>query len=195
MTTTPQLEKLHSYCQRLRLYQLAAELPARLEPAAKKDLGYADFLDDLLTREVQSKQQKHLTMRVSMARFPFHKTLREISIATSGENCVTADNVITAPLGQGRNALPLTGGDLAVSGRLSRTHFSLRRPHDGVDGAAALGRSRSVETMPRGKRTRSRGVSHAASAPVGSHTSRPFRGRRYDRYRLLFWLAASGPHP
>jgi transposase len=75
MTTTPQLEKLHGYCQRLRLYQLAAELPARLEQAAKKDLGYADFLDDLLTREVQSKQQKHLTMRVSMARFPFHKTL------------------------------------------------------------------------------------------------------------------------
>ena len=73
--TTPQLEKLHGYCQRLRLYQLAAELPARLEHAAKKDLGFADFLDDLLTREVQAKQQKHLTMRVSMARFPFHKTL------------------------------------------------------------------------------------------------------------------------
>src|SRR5260370_16516613 len=51
------------------------ELTAPLEEAAKKEVSYADFLDDLLTLEVGSKSQKHLAMRIAMARFPFHKTL------------------------------------------------------------------------------------------------------------------------
>jgi DNA replication protein DnaC len=36
---------------------------------------YSDFLDELLALEIRSKAEKHLTMRVSMARFPFQKTL------------------------------------------------------------------------------------------------------------------------
>ena len=73
--STPQLERLHEHCHRLRLYQIENELTARLEQAAKKEVSYADFLDDLLTLEVGSKSQKHLAMRIAMARFPFHKTL------------------------------------------------------------------------------------------------------------------------
>jgi DNA replication protein DnaC len=72
---TPQIERLRSHCQRLRLYQVEAELATLLEQASKKELSYSDFLDELLSMEVQSKTQKHLTMRVNMARFPFHKTL------------------------------------------------------------------------------------------------------------------------
>jgi len=73
--TTPQLERLAAHCQRLRLYRVQVELPTLLEQAAKKDVSYADFLDDVLTHEVQSKTEKHLAMRVAMARFPFQKTL------------------------------------------------------------------------------------------------------------------------
>jgi DNA replication protein DnaC len=73
--STPQLERLHEHCQRLRLFQLAQELTARLEQAAKQELSYADFLDQLLALEVGAKTQKHHQMRISMARFPFHKTL------------------------------------------------------------------------------------------------------------------------
>lgn len=72
---TPQFERLQAHCQRLRLYQVAAELPTRLEQAAKQEVSYAEFLDDLLTREVQAKSDKHLAMRLAMARLPFHKTL------------------------------------------------------------------------------------------------------------------------
>ena len=78
MTTshlTPQLERLSTHCQRLRLHRVAAELSAVLEQAAKKDVSYADFLDDVLAREVEAKQEKHQAMRVMMARFPFQKTL------------------------------------------------------------------------------------------------------------------------
>jgi len=73
--STPQLERLHDHCRRLRLPQLEQELPARLEQAAKKQLSYADFLDQLLAAEVGAKTQQHQQMRITMARFPFQKSL------------------------------------------------------------------------------------------------------------------------
>ena len=73
--STPQLDRLRAACHRLRLYQIEAELGSVLEQAAKRDVSYADFLDDVLGREVGAKTQKHLAMRIAMARFPFQKTL------------------------------------------------------------------------------------------------------------------------
>ena len=73
--STPQLQRLHEHCHRLRLFQVAQELAARLEQAAKRELSYADFLDELLALEVGSKTEKHHQMRIAMARFPFQKTL------------------------------------------------------------------------------------------------------------------------
>ena len=73
--STPLLQRLHAHCHRLRLYRVEAELTTLLEQSAKRDLGYADFLDELLALEVRAKAEKHLAMRTAMARFPFHKTL------------------------------------------------------------------------------------------------------------------------
>ena len=73
--TTPQLDRLATHCQRLRLHRVEAELATLLEQAAKRETSYADFLDEVLALEVRSKQEKHLAMRVAMARFPFQKTL------------------------------------------------------------------------------------------------------------------------
>ena len=73
--STPQLERLREHCHRLRLYQVEQELSARLEQAAKQELSYADFLDQLLAGEIDSKTYKHHQMRIAMARFPFQKTL------------------------------------------------------------------------------------------------------------------------
>jgi len=72
---TPLLERLAEHCDRVRLYQVEKELTARLEQAAKSELSYADFLDQLLALEVGSKTEKHHQMRIAMARFPFQKTL------------------------------------------------------------------------------------------------------------------------
>lgn len=69
--TTPQLERLAAHCQRLRLHRVEAELSTLLEQAAKRERSYSDFLDELLRLERRSKHEKHLAMRVSMARFPF----------------------------------------------------------------------------------------------------------------------------
>lgn len=73
--STPQVDRLQAHCQRLRLYQVAAELPILLEQAATQEVSYAAFLDDLLAREVRAKSDTHLAMRLAMARFPFQKTL------------------------------------------------------------------------------------------------------------------------
>lgn len=75
--STPQLDRLHSYCQRLRLHQLAHDLPTLLDQAAKQDRSYSDFVEELLSREIQAKGTKHLAMRLTMARFPFQKTLEQ----------------------------------------------------------------------------------------------------------------------
>lgn len=75
--STPQLDRLHSYCQRLRLQQIAQDLPTLLDQAAKQDRSYSDFFEDLLSREIQAKGAKHLAMRLAMARFPFQKTLEQ----------------------------------------------------------------------------------------------------------------------
>ena len=45
-------------------------LPPAWSRRRKRICSYADFLDDLLTLEVGSKSQKHLAMRIAMARFP-----------------------------------------------------------------------------------------------------------------------------
>ena len=73
--TSPQMVRLDEHLQRLRLNTVRERLEALLQEATKKELSYADFLDGLLTEEVSAKTAKHVTMRTSLARFPFIKGL------------------------------------------------------------------------------------------------------------------------
>ena len=75
MTATPQLARLDEHLQRLRLFKVRERLEALLQDATAHELSYADFLDQLLTEEVAAKTTKHITMRTSLARFPFVKGL------------------------------------------------------------------------------------------------------------------------
>jgi DNA replication protein DnaC len=70
-----QMERLQENLQRLRLFKSRERLEALLQEATTKELSYADFLDTVLTEEVVSKTQKNITMRTSLARFPFVKGL------------------------------------------------------------------------------------------------------------------------
>jgi DNA replication protein DnaC len=73
--STLQIERLQEHMQQLKLTRTAIELPALLDEAGKKELAYSDFLDELLTRELAARQERHTAMKTAMARFPFHKTL------------------------------------------------------------------------------------------------------------------------
>ncbi len=74
-TLTAQVERIQEQLQRLRLIRLAAELPALLQDASKKDLAYSDFLEEVLSREIAAKHERLTTMKTAMARFPFQKSL------------------------------------------------------------------------------------------------------------------------
>jgi DNA replication protein DnaC len=70
-----QLERVSEHLQRLRLFKSRERLEALLQQAATKELSYIDFLDQVLTEEVAAKTAKNITMRTSLARFPFVKGL------------------------------------------------------------------------------------------------------------------------
>ena len=73
--TPAQLERLGEQLQRLRLFKSKERLEALLQEAASQELPYADFLERVLSEEVASKTAKHVSMRTSLARFPFVKNL------------------------------------------------------------------------------------------------------------------------
>jgi len=70
-----QLERLGEHLQRLRLFKSRERLEALLQQAAAEEMSYADFLDRVLGEEIASKTAKNISMRTSLARFPFVKTL------------------------------------------------------------------------------------------------------------------------
>ena len=74
-TLTAQIERIQEQMQRLRLIRLVDELPSLLQEASKKDLAYSDFLEEVLSREIAAKHERHTAMKTAMARFPFQKTL------------------------------------------------------------------------------------------------------------------------
>jgi len=135
--STPQLQRLHTQCQRLRLYRIEAELTTLLEQAAKREVAYADFLDELLALEIRSKSEKHLAMRIAMARFPFQKTLdgfdfkfqpsidpKVIRELATGRYLESGDNVLLlGPPGVGKTHLAVALG-LTACAQGVRTLFT-----------------------------------------------------------------------
>jgi len=122
--STPQIERLQEHCHRLRLYQIENQPTAHLEQAAKKEVSYADFLDELRAAEVAAKTSKHHQMRIAMARFPFQKTLESFDFKfqpsidpklirelATGRYMHSGDNVLfLGPRGVGRSHLAVALG-------------------------------------------------------------------------------------
>ena len=61
----------------LGLTEAAAVLDSRLEVAAQKQLAYADFLADLLSREMTVRRERYLRTRTRLAHLPFQRTLED----------------------------------------------------------------------------------------------------------------------
>lgn len=74
-TTTTILELLQEQMKSLKLTRTAEELPLLVQEASKRELSYTEFLQEVVSKELAAKHERHTTMKTTMARFPFHKTL------------------------------------------------------------------------------------------------------------------------
>ena len=63
--------------QELGLTEVAAVLEGRAEQAAKSELSYIEFLNELLTEEVLARQERSLRTRTRLARIPSPKYLAD----------------------------------------------------------------------------------------------------------------------
>jgi DNA replication protein DnaC len=75
------LAQAHHYLEQLGLPQAAAVLESRLDHAAQKKIGYADFLADLLGVEASARRERYLRTRTNLAHFPFQRTLDQFDFA------------------------------------------------------------------------------------------------------------------
>src|ERR1700674_5063145 len=71
------IERLQTSLTSLGLKAVEARLENLLEQAAKKEPGYAEFLDELLGCEVDARRTRYLRARLQLAHFPFVKTFEQ----------------------------------------------------------------------------------------------------------------------
>lgn len=72
MSATPALE--HKLTQ-LKLGRIRAVYPQWITHAEQHELGYAEFLDELLSEELLTRQENHIRRNLTAAGFPFAATL------------------------------------------------------------------------------------------------------------------------
>ncbi len=77
----PQLERVTRHLTRLKLVATRERLGALLQEAARKELGYMDFLDLVLSEEAQSKDLKRTRMGIQIAHFPVVRRLEDFDFS------------------------------------------------------------------------------------------------------------------
>ena len=74
---TPQLERLTVLCKKLNLLHLPTQIAHLGQMAAKRELGYLDFLEQALKDEAMARAERMRRMLTRLAGFPAIKTLDE----------------------------------------------------------------------------------------------------------------------
>jgi len=77
------IERLQTALETLGLKAVEARLENLLEQASKKEPSYADFLDELLSCEVEARRTRYLRARLQLAHFPFVKTFEQFDFVFS----------------------------------------------------------------------------------------------------------------
>ena len=116
--------QLNLLLERMKMDHLATQLDVICEQAAKKDLGYREFLTEALGSEWKGRHRKGVESRLKMALFPWIKTLdqfdfsfqpsvdkkviRELSTLAFVDRAENA--IILGPLGVGKTHLAIALG-------------------------------------------------------------------------------------
>ena len=67
--------------EKMKMEHLASGLDTLCEQASKRDLGYREFLTEALQTEWQGRHQRGTEARLSLARFPWVKTLEQFDLS------------------------------------------------------------------------------------------------------------------
>lgn len=118
-------------------------MSASFEKAAKKEVSYADLLDELLATEVSSMAQKHHQMRITMARFPLQKTLEGFDFKSQ----TSIDSKLVRELATGRY---MRSGDTVIP----RAARNGERPFAILVAPGPVGQRSHMPAEPRPKRTK-----------------------------------------
>src|SRR5580692_11332017 len=144
------IERLQTALEALGLKAVEARVENLLEQASKKEPSYADFLDELLSCEVEARRTRYLRARLQLAHFPFVKTFeqfdfgfqpslddRQIRELRSLRFIHEASNVIfLGPPGVGKTHLSVALAEEAIRSGLGAYFITAH------DLAADLGRAR-----------------------------------------------------
>jgi len=122
------MEQLQTALKSLRLSAMGQALPMRYQEAKANELDYLEFMDRLVTDELNKRKENLLNRRIKMARFPFLKTLDEFNFdfnpsiqkktireLAGGRFIYNAQNVLfVGPPGVGKTHLSVALGLAAV---------------------------------------------------------------------------------
>src|SRR5579859_774683 len=75
------IERLQTALNGLGLKAVEARLESLLEQASKKEPSYADFLDELLSCEVDARRTRYLRARLQLAHLPFVKNFDQFDFS------------------------------------------------------------------------------------------------------------------
>src|SRR6201988_336056 len=75
------IERLQTALEKLGLKAVEARLEGLLEQASKKEPSYADFLDELLSCEVDARRSRYLRARLQLAHLPFLKNFDQFDFS------------------------------------------------------------------------------------------------------------------
>lgn len=78
-------ETLDQKLAALKLGRMRQVYPGWLEQAAQSDLGYAEFLEQLVTEELLARQENHLRRTMKAAGFPYAATIEQFDFSLHPE--------------------------------------------------------------------------------------------------------------
>ena len=78
-------EGLEQKLAALRLGRIRQIYPSWIEQAASSNLGYGEFLDQLLSEELLARQENHLRRRMKAAGFPYPATIEQFDFSARPE--------------------------------------------------------------------------------------------------------------
>lgn len=129
-------ERIEDLCQRLALGTMAAQLPHVAEEAARKNLSFQEFFEQLLLAEHRERQERSRSLLTRTAGFPSIKTLEQydFTFATGAPKALLtelstlafverAENVVLlGPSGVGKTHLAVALGYKATQSNI-KTRF------------------------------------------------------------------------